>query len=100
MPFGISWKKDCHTCKIAGKSWVLVGIAWLEDRKTWSVLWTMGDDRPEKNTDYVVVLNELKSPSHFRTESDDPIGCYGKPMEQTNEIKGRAISMVPFSGFP
>ena len=31
-------------------------------------------------------LDTLKTPIHFRTQSDDPINCCGKPVQWTNEI--------------
>ena len=36
----------------------------------------------------------LKAPIRFRTQSDDPISCYEKPVELTDEINGHAISLA------
>ena len=42
----------------------------------------------------------VEAPSQFQTQSDDPISCYRKPVEQTNEIEGYAISLVRSIGLP
>ena len=34
------------------------------------------------------------APTPFNTQSHDTVSCYRKPVEPTNEIKGRAISLV------
>ena len=44
-------------------------------------------------------LFHFKAPIRFRTQSDDPISCYGKPVDRTNEIKGYAVSLVLSTGF-
>ena len=33
-----------------------------------------------------VVVSSVTAPIHFRTELCDPISCYGKPLERTNEF--------------
>ena len=40
----------------------------------------------------------LQALIHFRTQSDDPISCYGKPVERTNEIAYPLISLVHYTG--
>ena len=35
-----------------------------------------------------------KGPIHFQTQSEDPIGCYRKPVEHVNEIAQYVISLV------
>ena len=35
-----------------------------------------------------VPLIRLKAPTHFPTQSDDPISCYGEPVDRTSETKG------------
>ena len=37
----------------------------------------------------------IKATIHFPTQSCDPISCYGKPVERTNEIGLEMISLVP-----
>ena len=39
-------------------------------------------------------LCDVDVPILFRTQSDDPISCYGKPVERTNEIVYSLISLV------
>ena len=34
----------------------------------------------------------FRSPTHYQTQSDDPISCDGKPVERTNEIAYRIKS--------
>ena len=41
----------------------------------------------------------LQALIHFRTQSDDPISCYGKPVERTNEIAYHAKSLARSIGF-
>ena len=41
----------------------------------------------------------LKVPIHFLTQSRDPISRYGKPVERTNELISRPISLVRSTGF-
>ena len=36
----------------------------------------------------------LETRSLFETQSHDPIGCYGKPVERTNEIGIEMISLA------
>ena len=41
----------------------------------------------------------IKAPTHFLTQSCDPISRYGKPVKRTNEIISRLISWVHITGF-
>ena len=43
---------------------------------------------------------DRKAPVHLQTQSDDPIGCYGKSMARTTEIAYPLISLVRSTGFP
>ena len=43
---------------------------------------------PTTSTVRTSLLPEQKASIHFLTQSDDPISCYGKPMQRTNETKG------------
>ena len=42
----------------------------------------------------------LVAPIQFRTQSDDPISCYRKPVKRADEIKGYTISLVRSTRFP
>ena len=51
-------------------------------------------------TKICLVASSLKASIHFVTHSCGQISCYGKPVERTNEIISRPISLVRFTGFP
>ena len=40
----------------------------------------------------------LKAPTHFLTDSCDPISCYGKPVKRTSDIGLEMISLVCSTG--
>ena len=40
-----------------------------------------------------------KTEIYFETQSHDSIRRYRKPVERTGEIKGCAISLLPYAGF-
>ena len=44
-------------------------------------------------------LKSMKAPIQFQTQSHDPIICYRKPMEGTNEIAHTLISLVRSTRF-
>ena len=43
---------------------------------------------PGRTTESVDSGSPLKAPIHVRTQSDNPIICYGKPVETPHELKG------------
>ena len=46
------------------------------------------------------VTDVLRPPIHFLTQSRDPISCYRKPMERTNETISRSILLIRSNRFP
>ena len=45
-------------------------------------------------------LYHIKSPIQFQIQSDNPVSCYKKPVEETNETAYPFISLIHPTGFP